>query len=90
MNSSQDAQVSGFLSVNVQPKLNPPTTEDTFFYFSYFYRNKTIFQRFVGKSDVEAVFMSVLDYSDVIYRQASSSTLKVQMKRLAECYLICI
>lgn len=43
----------------------------------YFYRNNTIFPTFCRKRVAEAIFMSVLDHSDVIYRHASSSALKL-------------
>ena len=42
----------------------------------YFYRNKSNIPWFCRKRIVEAVFMSVLDYADVIYRHAAPSTLK--------------
>ena len=42
----------------------------------FFYRNRANFPMISRKRVIEAVFMSVLDYGDVIYRNASSSTLK--------------
>ena len=43
----------------------------------YFYRNKATFPLFSRKRIIEAVFMSVLDYGDVVYRHASRSCLKL-------------
>ena len=39
----------------------------------YFDRNKTTFPLFSRNRIVEAVFMSVLDYGDVVYQHASDS-----------------
>ena len=40
------------------------------------YRNRASFPRLYRKRIIEVVFLSVLDYGDVIYRHAASSTLK--------------
>ena len=42
----------------------------------FLFRNRASFPMFCRKRVVEAVFLSVLDYGDVIYRDASASTLK--------------
>ncbi len=42
----------------------------------FLYRNRSSFPMFSRKRVVEAVFLSVLDYGDVIYRHAATSTLK--------------
>uniref|UniRef100_A0A0E9XHX0 Uncharacterized protein n=1 Tax=Anguilla anguilla TaxID=7936 RepID=A0A0E9XHX0_ANGAN len=42
----------------------------------FFYRNRTSFPMISRKRIVEAVFLSVLDYGDVLYRIAAPSTLK--------------
>lgn len=42
----------------------------------FLYRNRTSFPIISRKRVVEAVFLSVLDYGDVIYRNAAPSTLK--------------
>ncbi len=41
----------------------------------FLYRHRTNFPLFSRKRVIEAVFLSVLDYGDVIYRNASASTL---------------
>ena len=41
----------------------------------FLYRNKVSFPKICRKRIVEAVFMSVLDYGDVIYRNAAPTTL---------------
>lgn len=41
----------------------------------YLYRHKLNFPLLCRKQIIEAVFLSVLDYGDVIYRHASASTL---------------
>ena len=42
----------------------------------YFYRNRSNYPMSCRRRVIEAVFMSVLDYGDLIYRQASATTLK--------------
>ena len=42
----------------------------------FFYRNTTSFPVICGKRVIEAVFLSVLDYGDVIYKNAAPSILK--------------
>ena len=42
----------------------------------FLYRNKTSFPLISRRRVIEAVFLSVLDYADVIYRHAAASTLK--------------
>ncbi len=41
----------------------------------FFYRNKSSFPFHCRKKLIEATFMSVLDYGDILYRHASSTTL---------------
>ncbi len=42
----------------------------------FLYRNKSCFPLFTQKRIIEAVFLSVLDYGDIVYGQAANSTLK--------------
>ena len=42
----------------------------------FFYRNKSCFPLHCRKTLVEATFLSVLDYGDILYRYASAATLK--------------
>ena len=43
----------------------------------FLYRNKSSFPPFSRKRIVESVFLSILDYGDIIYRHASVTTLKI-------------
>lgn len=42
----------------------------------FLYRNRTSFPKICRKRVIEAVFLSVLDYGDIVYRHASATALK--------------
>ena len=42
----------------------------------FLYRNKTSFPIFCRKWIIQAVFLSVLDYGDIIYRHAAATTMR--------------
>ena len=63
-----------YLSIWIDDKL----TFNFHIKIGYFYRNKTTLPLFSKKRIIDAVFMSVLDYGDVVYRHASHSCLNLQ------------